>query len=329
MRPGQRVAAGQRVATVGDFNGCHVHVEASVRRDGVPGGGYWLVEPVAALRAVMAGEAPEPTAPEPAAPALEVVTAIADGAGRNRPRTTLLAGDLWVTVHETGNANPGADAMMHREFVDRGGGAERVSFHFAVDDIRAVQILPLNERGYHAGDGCDEPDRDHGCFRSVAIEVCVNAPAGSARWAAAKRNAAALIALIVSDPGRFVGGAGLAGRFSFDRVAPHRQWSGKNCPQRMLAEGSLPALVAQARALAAGGAAPEPPAKRFPVDVPDDVVLALFPAADPNGPVTRAWMAAGLPPFVRAFGSTDGWTYWMFTSALLRSKDGGVEEVTP
>ena len=328
VRPGQRVAAGQRVGTVGDFNGCHVHVETSVRR---ADGSYQLVEPVAALAAVMRGATPVPDGP---APALEIVAAIADGAGGNRPRAKLLPGDLWVTVHETGNPNPSADALMHRRFVNEGGGPERVSFHFAVDDARAVQILPLDERGFHAGDGCDDPARDTGCFRSVAIETCVNAPAGSARWTKAKRNLAALVALIVADPGRFVGGDALAGRFAFERVAPHNRWSGKNCPARMLEEGSLPAVVAEARALAAGaggGVGTEPdPAPR-----PDDLLLALFPAVDLSGRgvVSAAWLAARARdkrpyPFLRRHDAADGSSLWVFAPDLvLRSKGGKVTEV--
>jgi murein DD-endopeptidase MepM/ murein hydrolase activator NlpD len=45
VRPGDRVSAGQRVATVGSMNGCHVHVETSVQRNGT----YWLVDPRLAL----------------------------------------------------------------------------------------------------------------------------------------------------------------------------------------------------------------------------------------------------------------------------------------
>lgn len=45
VRPGDRVKAGQRVATVGSMNGCHVHVETSINRNGT----YYLIEPRTAM----------------------------------------------------------------------------------------------------------------------------------------------------------------------------------------------------------------------------------------------------------------------------------------
>lgn len=54
VQPGQRVTAGQQVGTVGSMNGCHVHVEVSVLRNG----SYWLVDPGPALIEAMGGHAP-------------------------------------------------------------------------------------------------------------------------------------------------------------------------------------------------------------------------------------------------------------------------------
>jgi hypothetical protein len=99
----------------------------------------------------------------------------------------------------------------------------------------------------------------------------------------------------------------------------------------MRAEGSLPAVLAAARAMAAGGlpvASAAPAAKRFPVALPDDVVAALFPAADPEGPVTTLWMGKGCPPFLRRHEAADGSVWWIFEGLWLRSRDGAVEEMT-
>ncbi len=54
VSPGQRVAVGQQVGTSGSMNGCHVHVEVSVLRNGA----YWLVDPGPALVEAMGGKAP-------------------------------------------------------------------------------------------------------------------------------------------------------------------------------------------------------------------------------------------------------------------------------
>ena len=95
----------------------------------------------------------------------------------------------WITVHETANTRPGANAEMHRQFVWNGGGSENVSFHFVVDDREVVQLLPLTENGWHAGDGPDGP----GNRTSIAIETCVNSDGD---WDRTLQNLAALLAAI-------------------------------------------------------------------------------------------------------------------------------------
>lgn len=62
VRVGQRVAAGQAVATIGDYNGPHVHIETRIWQNGT----YRIVDPRATLIAAMKG-APAPT-PQPAPP---------------------------------------------------------------------------------------------------------------------------------------------------------------------------------------------------------------------------------------------------------------------
>ena len=170
----------------------------------------------------------------------------------NRPATKLNVGyGVWVTVHETANTDYGADAEMHRKFLAGGGGPETVSFHFAVDDHEAVQLLPLDEIGWHAGDGCDDypdgqaPD-DYGCFSSIAIETCVN---GDGDWAKTKENLVELISMILQGDSRLDWGDGRAkAKVSQWKIAQHNAWSGKDCPHRIRAEGSWDTIVAQVRA---------------------------------------------------------------------------------
>lgn len=53
---GQRVTAGQAVATLGTYNGPHVHIETRIWRDGQ----YWITDPRATLEAAMRGEGAPP-----------------------------------------------------------------------------------------------------------------------------------------------------------------------------------------------------------------------------------------------------------------------------
>ncbi|MCS7294136.1 MAG: N-acetylmuramoyl-L-alanine amidase [Dehalococcoidia bacterium] len=148
--------------------------------------------------------------------------------GRNVPGIPLVP--QWITVHETANPNPGANAQAHWRFVANGGGSDGVSYHFAVDDREVVQILPLATVAWHAGDGPLGP----GNRTSIAIETCVNADAD---WERTLRN---LVALLVA----------LCRQLALppDRIVQHNRWSGKNCPARIRAEGRWDRLLADVRA---------------------------------------------------------------------------------
>ena len=137
----------------------------------------------------------------------------------------------WVTVHETGNPRPGANAEAHRVFTHDGGGKDTVSFHFVVDDREVVQLLPLTENGWHAGDGPDGP----GNRTSIAIETCVNQDGD---WGRTKANLARLLAAICRAYG-----------WGTDRIVQHGRWSGKNCPSKIRAEGSWDRLLAEVQRL--------------------------------------------------------------------------------
>jgi hypothetical protein len=192
------------------------------------------------------------------------VAIIPPGLG-NRPGSKLATNvQPYVTVHETSNYNVGADAEMHRRFTHQGGGSSSVSFHFVVDDHEAIQLLPLDEVSWHAGDGCDEyPDNvghdDIGCFASLAIETCVDA---GSDWNRTKSNLAELIAMIASGDDRMAWGDGrYKNKMSVEYIAQHNNWSGKNCPLRIRGEGSwgnLMGMVDKAYAAITGNVEPQP-----------------------------------------------------------------------
>ncbi len=126
----------------------------------------------------------------------------------------------FVTIHNTAEPFP---ALEERARVDTRRGS-RVSFHYAVDEERIVQLLPLDRHGWHAGDG--EGD---GNLRSVGIEICRSQHRGENSWLylRSEENAVLLTAALLSV---------LALPESSLRM--HRDWSGKFCPHRILESDS-------------------------------------------------------------------------------------------
>ncbi len=130
----------------------------------------------------------------------------------NRPGTRITP--THITIHNTANSDPGADAAMHARYV-KGPDARRrkVSWHFTVDDKRVFKHLPSNEKAFHAGSGNG---------RSVAIEVCENK--GIDKAACIDR--AALLTAVMME----------AYNIPRERVVPHKSWTGKDCPRVLLRE---------------------------------------------------------------------------------------------
>jgi len=120
---------------------------------------------------------------------------------------------LYITVHNTANTAKGADAASHAAFVKRS--STGVSWHYTVDENVIYQHLPLNENGWHAGDG-----RGTGNMKSIGIEICENA---DGNFEKAVENAQWLIRQLMTDQG-----------IPLSNVVPHKRWSGKQCPRRLL-----------------------------------------------------------------------------------------------
>ena len=118
----------------------------------------------------------------------------------------------YISVHNTAN-----DASAMSEISYMLGRPEKVSFHFAVDDYRAVQGIELNRNGWHAGDGNGTGNR-----KSIGIEICYSKSGGS-KFEKAEKNTAELVAYLLKARG-----------WGIDRVKKHQDWSGKYCPHRTL-----------------------------------------------------------------------------------------------
>ena len=122
-----------------------------------------------------------------------------------------------VTRHDTAN-----DASAMSEISYMIGNSLEVSYHVAVDDYRAVQGLPFNRNGWHAGDGSKATG---GNRTSIGVETCYSKSGGD-RYVKACDNALTVIAKICHDEG-----------IPVTRVFYHKHWSGKNCPHRLISQG--------------------------------------------------------------------------------------------
>ncbi|HYO49351.1 MAG TPA: N-acetylmuramoyl-L-alanine amidase [Chloroflexia bacterium] len=143
-------------------------------------------------------------------------TSIIPASNANRPGIKLIGGKPeFLTIHETANTKPGANAEMHRKFVHQGGGEAGVSFHYVVDEKESIQLLPDDEVAWHAGDGRNGAGNN----RSVAIEICVNK---DGNFLMALANTVLLVVRLMSE-------------FSIplSKVVQHNHWSGKDCPHKL------------------------------------------------------------------------------------------------
>lgn len=129
----------------------------------------------------------------------------------------------YITVHNTSN-----DASANNEVQYMINNSSQVSYHIAVDDVEAVQGLPLDRNGWHSGDGNGPGNR-----KSIGIEICYSRSGGE-RYRKAEQNAIKLIAQLLRERG-----------WGIDRVKKHQDWSGKYCPHRILDEGRWESFKAE------------------------------------------------------------------------------------
>ncbi|HEY0736897.1 MAG TPA: N-acetylmuramoyl-L-alanine amidase [Herpetosiphonaceae bacterium] len=155
---------------------------------------------------------------------LNVVVDLIPRSLSNRPGTAMHP--TFITIHNTANNSPDADALMHARYL-KGDDARRrkVSWHFSMDDTRCVKHLPTNEVAWHAGPANTQ---------SIAIEVCQNQGINKAE---AISRASLLTAVLMSFY-----------NINADHVVPHKFWTGKDCPEVILREpGGFDAFRRQAQ----------------------------------------------------------------------------------
>ena len=145
----------------------------------------------------------------PSRESLDIIVDLVPRENSNRPGTPLHP--TKITIHNTDNDNPGADASAHCRYM-KGEDARRrrVSWHFTVDDHSIYQSLPVDEVGWHAG-------THEGNAESIGIEICQNR---GIDHDAANDRAARLTSVMLHELGIRLNG----------NVVQHHDWSGKDCP---------------------------------------------------------------------------------------------------
>ena len=118
-----------------------------------------------------------------------------------------------ICIHNTAN-----DATAENEITYMKNNNNEVSFHIAIDDIQAIQGLPLNRNAWHAGDGGNgEGNRNY-----IAIEICYS-KSGGLRFINAEKRAAKEIASLLKQYG-----------WTINNVKKHQDFSNKYCPHLTL-----------------------------------------------------------------------------------------------
>lgn len=119
----------------------------------------------------------------------------------------------FLVVHNTAN-----DASANNEIAYMLSNNNKVSFHYAVDDIEIVQGIEENRNAWHAGDG----GNGEGNRKGIAIEICYS-KSGGEKFDKAEENAAEFIAYKLKEKG-----------WGIDKVKKHQDFSNKYCPHRTL-----------------------------------------------------------------------------------------------
>ena len=127
----------------------------------------------------------------------------------------------FITLHETDNPSFGADANAHASLQISG---YSDAWHYQGDDKQVIQSWDESVSCYHAGDGTS--NNGLGSKTSVAYELCVNEGIDIAKSRAVAEE--------------FFADWLFARKRGVDRIKTHKDWSGKDCPQKIIDEGYFP-----------------------------------------------------------------------------------------
>ncbi len=114
----------------------------------------------------------------------------------------------YLTIHSTGN--PNSTAQNERAWLTNPSNDRTASYHIVVDEKEAIEVLPLNEVSWNAGDGHGDGNR-----ASIAIEICE-----SGNRQKTLDNAVKLVAKMLRER-----------NWGADKLRRHYDWSRKICPR--------------------------------------------------------------------------------------------------
>lgn len=121
----------------------------------------------------------------------------------------------YFTIHNTWNDASAANEANYMTNND-----DATSFHSVVDDKEVVELIQPNRNAWHAGDGANGT----GNRESYSLEICYS-KSGGRRYKEAEANGIEYTARKLIELG-----------LTPDKVRFHKEWSGKNCPHRILDE---------------------------------------------------------------------------------------------
>lgn len=120
---------------------------------------------------------------------------------------------IGVAVHNTANDAPAKNEVSYMKSNNNS-----TSFHVAVDDVEAIQVIPFNRNAFAAGDG----KNGEGNRKYIHFEICYS-KSGGTKFTNAEKRAAKEIAVILKQFG-----------WGINKVKKHQDFSGKYCPHRTL-----------------------------------------------------------------------------------------------
>ena len=118
---------------------------------------------------------------------------------------------VGIAIHNTYN---NASAKNEAKYMKSNN--NQTSFHIVVDDIEAIQVLPLNRNAWACGDG----KNGEGNRKYISIEICYSLNGGE-RFEKAEILASKVAAELLKKY-----------NWTVKNIKAHRDFSNKNCPHR-------------------------------------------------------------------------------------------------
>jgi len=140
-----------------------------------------------------------------------------------------------ITVHNTYND---ATAVNEINYMQRNN--NYVSYHAAIDEKEVIFGVPQDRSSWHAGDGSN----GYGNRNHLSFEICYSKNGGE-KYRRAEANAVKVLAYAL-----------YINKWGMSKLKKHQDWSGKNCPHRILDEkrwGEFTSKVAKELARLNGG----------------------------------------------------------------------------